>query len=153
MIVRKSLIVIAILALAGVAVSAYALWQHYAPLGSGFCNLSETFSCDLVNQSAFSDVFGIPVAGIGIVGYGLLFALALGALFDPSFAPRILPWALVAALAGFGFSAYLTYIELFVIGAACVLCVTSQTLILVITGVTGVAYRSARRDAGVVVSP
>ncbi|MBI4449839.1 hypothetical protein HY634_02165, partial [Candidatus Uhrbacteria bacterium] len=46
---RKLLIAIALLAFLGIVVSSYALWQHYAPLGSAFCNLGETFSCDLVN--------------------------------------------------------------------------------------------------------
>jgi uncharacterized membrane protein len=45
------------------------------------------------------------------------------------------------------FSAYLTYIEFFVIGAACLLCVTSQTLILGISWGAAFAYRSARRNA------
>ena len=168
---RRLLLTIAILSLAGVAVSAYALSQHYAPLGSAFCNLGETFSCDLVNKSAFSEVFGIPVAGIGVAGYAALFALALGALFDKSLSPppqgigvsssseisnlksmvrgrRIrgpLALLLILSLLGLLFSAYLTYIEFFVIGAVCILCVTSQALILAITGVGYVGWRWQRR--------
>lgn len=138
---RKFLLTIAVLSLAGVAVSAYALYQHYAPLGSAFCNLGETFSCDLVNKSAFSEVFGIPVAGIGIAGYVALFALALGAFFDPASAPRLLPWILAAAIGGLLFSLYLTYVEFFVIGAVCILCVISQTLILAITALAAFAWK------------
>ncbi len=167
---RKLLIIIAALAALGVGVSAYALWQHYAPLGAAFCNLGETLSCDLVNKSAFSEVFGIPVAGIGIAGYLALFAL--GALAESRRSQFIAPppagrgsergWGnqrtllcllLVMALAGFGFSAYLTYIEFFVIGAICILCVTSQVLIFMITVATGFAYRSARWGATDVISP
>lgn len=138
---RKLLITIAILSFAGVVVSAYALWQHYAPLGSAFCSLGETFSCDLVNKSTFSEAFGIPVAGIGIVGYVALFALALGIVLDPQSAPRLLPWILAASFGGLLFSLYLTYVELFIIGAVCILCVTSQALILTITTLSAIVWK------------
>ncbi|MDO8599391.1 MAG: vitamin K epoxide reductase family protein [bacterium] len=150
---RKLLATTAILALAGAAVSGYALWQHYAPLGAAFCNLGETFSCDIVNQSAFSEVLGIPVALIGILGYVGIGALALVAYTRISPPPAgggsergwgtqraILRTLLIASLTGFVFSAYLTYIELFVIGAVCILCVTSQAIILAITALTGIVW-------------
>ena len=51
------------------------------------------------------------------------------------------------SIIGLVFSAYLTYIEFFVIGAICVLCVTSQTLILAITVLTSIAWRGGRNVA------
>lgn len=167
---RRLLIAIVILAALGVGVSAYALWQHYAPLGSAFCNLGETFSCDLVNKSAFSEVFGIPVALIGILGYVGIGALAVVAysMVSPPLpgGERLVPrssksevgeWVrgqvsnvkcqtlmrllLIASLAGLAFSLYLTYLEFFVIGAICVLCVTSQALILAITVLTTAVWQ------------
>ena len=67
---------IAILAVAGFAVSAVSLQRHYAKSATAFCELGEKFNCDIVNRSEYSSVMGIPVAGIGIVGYGVLLALA-----------------------------------------------------------------------------
>ncbi|MBI4449851.1 vitamin K epoxide reductase family protein, partial [Candidatus Uhrbacteria bacterium] len=122
----------------------YALWQHYAPLGSAFCNLGETFSCDIVNKSAFSEVFGIPVALLGVLGYVGIGSLALGALVDTAQRARLLPVLLTVSLIGLVFSLYLTYIELFVIGAVCILCVTSQALILAITALAGIVWRGGR---------
>ena len=148
---KKLLITIAILSVLGVGVSSYALWQHYAPLGAAFCNVNETFSCDIVNKSEFSEFLGVPVAGIGLVAYLGFLAVSIGVLIDRAAAPRVLPWLLVAAIGGLGFSAYLTYIEFFVIGAVCILCVTSQALILGISGGAAVAYRFARRDVGATV--
>ncbi|MDP3771142.1 MAG: vitamin K epoxide reductase family protein [bacterium] len=130
---RKLLIIITALAALGVAVSSYALWQHYAPLGSAFCNLGETFSCDLVNKSAFSEVFGIPVALIGIIGYVGIGAMAIRGLMGGTRVPQLIAWLLVTAIGGLMFSLSLTYIEFFVIGAVCILCVVSQALILAIT--------------------
>ena len=131
---KKLLITIALLSCAGVAVSAYALWQHYAPLGAAFCNLNESFSCDLVNKSAYSEFLGIPVAGIGIAGYVVLGVLAIALVVQPGWRASVLPVFLTAALGGLGFAAYLTYVEFFVIGAYCILCIVSQVLIIGIAG-------------------
>ena len=66
----------AALALAGVVVSAVSLQRHYAKSASAFCDFGERFNCDIVNRSEYSTVMGIPVAAIGVAGYGVLFALA-----------------------------------------------------------------------------
>ena len=68
--------VIAVLALAGVIVSAVSLQRHYAKSATAFCDLSQKFSCDIVNRSEYSTLMGIPVAGIGVAGYAVLFVLA-----------------------------------------------------------------------------
>src|SRR5579863_6966348 len=68
--------VIAILSVAGIGVSAVSLQRHYAKSATSFCEFGEKFNCDIVNRSEYSEVMGIPVAGIGVVGYGVLFALS-----------------------------------------------------------------------------
>ena len=67
---------IAILALAGVVVSTASLERHYAKSATGFCDLSQKFNCDIVNRSEYSEIEGIPVAAIGVVGYAALFWLS-----------------------------------------------------------------------------
>ncbi|HXR29694.1 MAG TPA: vitamin K epoxide reductase family protein [Solirubrobacterales bacterium] len=78
--------------------------------------------CQTVAESAYSELLGINVAVIGIAGYVLLLACALlrgdGA--------RMAGFAL--SLIGFGFSLYLTYLELFTIEAICQWCVGSAVL-------------------------
>ena len=69
---RILLVSIAILALAGVVVSTVSLSRHYAKSATGFCDLSQKFNCDIVNRSEYSEVEGIPVAAIGVVGYAAL---------------------------------------------------------------------------------
>ena len=73
---RVLYLAIAILAVAGVVVSGMSLERHYAKSASAFCDFGERFNCDIVNRSEYSSVMGIPVAGIGIAGYGVLAALA-----------------------------------------------------------------------------
>jgi uncharacterized membrane protein len=126
---RGLFLAIAILAFAGMVVSAISLQRHYAKSASAFCDFGERFNCDIVNRSEYSTLVGIPVAGIGVAGYALLLALAT------VFRSRIeTPLRLLAASsAGFAFALYLTYIEGHVLDTWCVLCLSSLALITMIT--------------------
>ena len=50
--------VIAVLALAGVIVSAVSLQRHYAKSATAYCDFSQKFSCDIVNRSEYSTLHG-----------------------------------------------------------------------------------------------
>ncbi len=120
---------IAILALVGMVVSAVSLQRHYAKSATAFCEVGEKFNCDIVNRSEYSSLMGIPVAGIGIVGYGVLFALATIYRAREETPLRLL----VAALAGLALALYLTYVEGYVLETWCILCLSSLALIAMIT--------------------
>jgi uncharacterized membrane protein len=115
--------VIALLALAGVVVSALALRVHY-DTGTEPCSINEKWDCGIVNHSPFAEIEGIPVAAIGIVGYLVLTYLS----FD-----RRRTWLVGASLVGLGFALYLTNIERTVLQVWCLYCVISQGLIALIT--------------------
>ena len=127
-------LIISVLAVAGVVVSAVSLQRHYAKSASAFCDFGERFNCDIVNRSEYSTVMGIPVAAIGIAGYGFLLARAT-VYRSRSGTPLQL---LAAALAGLAFASYLTYIEGSVLETWCVLCLSSLALISMITVLAGV---------------
>jgi vitamin-K-epoxide reductase (warfarin-sensitive) len=122
---RRLLLLIAVLALSGAVVSSVSLHHHYGTSKTAYCDLGESFNCDIVNRSTYSAIFGVPVALIGIVGY---LALLLLATFYHHHAdtPAIL---MISSAAGMGFALYLTYIEGFVLAAWCILCLTSLGLI------------------------
>jgi len=130
---RNLLLVIAILAVAGMAVSGVSLQRHYAKSATAFCDVGEKFNCDIVNRSEYSRVMGIPVAAIGIVGYGVLLVLATVYRSLAETPLRLL----VAAIAGLGFALYLTYVEAYVLDTWCILCLGSLGLIAAITGLAG----------------
>lgn len=125
---------IAILALAGIAVSGVSLQRHYAKSATQFCDFGARFNCDIVNRSEYSSVMGIPVAGIGVAGYGLLFALATFYRSRLQTPLRLL----LAALAGLAFALYLTYIEGYVLDTWCILCLSSLALVALIAVLAGV---------------
>jgi uncharacterized membrane protein len=122
---RRGMLWIAILAVAGVSVSSISLYHHLGTSKTGFCDFGQSFNCDLVNRSAYSTVAGVPVALIGVLGY--LAILAFATVYrDKAETPLILA---IASVGGLGFSLYLTYIEAHVLGLWCVLCLSSLSLI------------------------
>ncbi len=137
----KSLVLIAVLAVAGVAVSSISLAHHYSTSTTSFCDFGENFNCDIVNKSEYSSILGVPVALIGILGY--LALLALATIYRRrEDAPAIL---FGAAAAGLVFALYLTYVEAFILTVWCVLCLSSLFLIFGITVLSGISFLQQRR--------
>ena len=140
---RRIYVLIAVLALAGVVDSGVALRNHYAKSKTAFCDLGESFNCDIVNRSSYSVVMGIPVALVGMLGYVALLGLST-AYRGKAETPAIL---LMAALAGLGFALYLTYIEAYVLAVWCVLCLFSLAMITGIAALSSVlVVQSVRQD-------
>ena len=131
---RGLFLAIAVLAVAGISVSAVSLQRHYAKSASAFCDIGEEFNCDIVNRSEYSSVMGIPVAGIGVAGYGVLLILATLYRMRAETPTRLL----AAAIAGLGFALYLTYVEGHVLGTWCILCLSSLGMIAGIAVLAGV---------------
>jgi len=137
---RQLFAAVALLSIAGIAVSSVSLYDHHSSSPSSFCDFGGNFNCDLVNRSIYSTVLGIPVALIGIVGYVAIFVLAVYLRSSPSTPARLL----LASLLGLGFALYLTYVEAFVLAVWCVLCLSSLGLILAIAVCSGLLLRSSR---------
>lgn len=110
-------------------VSAVSLQRHYAKSATAYCDFNQKFSCDIVNRSEYSTVMGIPVAGIGVAGYGALFVLSAFWKLRAETRTRLLG----ASLAGLAFALYLTYIEAYELMTWCILCLASLAMISVIT--------------------
>jgi uncharacterized membrane protein len=117
---RTLRIAAAILAIAGIGVATYITIAEFGG-GAPKC-LAGGHGCETVAQSHYSHLAGINVAAIGIIGYVLLLVAAI-LPGDPGRFSGFL-----FALVGFGFSLYLTYLELFVIDAICQWCVASAVL-------------------------
>lgn len=134
----------ALLSLAGLFISAYLYLYKLGRIGSLACGSG---GCETVQLSPWSKFAGVEVALIGVLGYAGLLALSLAAL-QPGLARRRWPASLLAWLAGIGvlFTAYLTYLELFVIHAICRWCVGSGFVILATFVVALLDLRRLPRD-------
>ncbi len=140
---RRILLAIALLALAGIAVSSVSLYHHYRTDKTSYCDIGQTFNCDIVNRSTYSVVAGVPVALIGIIGYVALLVLAT-IHRSKAGSPAML---LMGSLGGLGFALYLTYVEAFVLATWCILCLSSLAVILVIAVLSSVLVADVARGA------
>jgi uncharacterized membrane protein len=141
------LIAIIVMSLAGMVDSGYAVTLHYDDDNDSFCNVSETFNCDTVNTSKYSEIIGVPVAGIGFAGYLLYAVMAASLLAGITYRGLAVPLLLLAGVFGVVFSLGLTYIEFFILEAVCILCVVSQVLVIAILAASlGVAVSLRRND-------
>jgi uncharacterized membrane protein len=131
---------IAVLSLVGFFVSLYLWFYKIGLIGQLQCGAG---GCETVQLSPQAMFLGLPVAFYGVAGYAVLLVLSLIALQPRFQGRRGVTVALVAlSTIGFLFSAYLTYLELFVIHALCRWCVVSGILMTVIWVV---ALRDLRR--------
>ena len=130
---RGILTTIVLLSVTGIGVSLVSLYHHYGTSKTSYCDFGANFNCDMVNRSIYSEVGGVPVALIGILGYCGLLSMAIFN-WRKEDAPVFL---LVGSLAGLAFALYLTYIEGFVLAVWCVLCLSSLGLISAITVLSG----------------
>jgi uncharacterized membrane protein len=136
--------ILALLALAGLMLSAYLTLFKLGYIGHLACGLG---SCERVQTSRWSVLLGIPVAAWGAAFYFVVLATAVVGT-QPKFADTSgISWVL-AGLTGWGvlFSAYLTAVELFVIHAICEYCVTSAVLVTVMCAVAASDVLAFRRD-------
>jgi len=123
---------IALLALAGILVSSVSLYHHFSRSKTSFCDIGQSFNCDLVNRSQYSVFHGVPEALLGILGYLLILSLAT-VYREKAETPFILAGVTLAAL---GFALYLTYIEAYVLYAWCILCLSSLLLIVILAALS-----------------
>ncbi len=138
-------LIMAVLAAVGLAVSIYLTSVHYAnvPL---VC-LEGSTGCEEVNRSIYSEVAGVAVALLGAGAYAVLLA-ALWAEWQAILKTQeavLVQYGV--SLAGAIFSLYLTYVELFVLGAVCTWCVISAVCIIAFAVLAVVRLRALLTEA------
>jgi uncharacterized membrane protein len=133
----------ALLSLLGLFLSAYLYLYKIGRIGTLACGAG---GCETVQQSPWSQFAGVEVSLIGLAGYAGLLLISLAAL-QPGVSHQRWPTTLLLVLAGLGvaFTAYLTYLELFVIHAICRWCVGSAAIIVAIFVVAVLEQRKLAR--------
>jgi uncharacterized membrane protein len=135
---RSLRIIMIVLAGVGLGVATYLTVIHYAGI-KPLCGKGGG-GCEIVQTSEYSKLVGVPVALIGLIGYVAI----LGSLLVPE--NETSRFATVGfTVVGFGFSAYLTYRELFTIHHICEWCVSSAVIVAVLMCLS--IWRFLRGDA------
>ncbi len=130
---------ILVIALVGLLESIYLTYIHYHGISALPCFGAHggQSSCALVQTSVYSKLAGIPVALLGLIGYVTI----LATLFIRGELGRAAAFGV--ALTGFGFSAYLTYREIFTLKEICEWCVGSALMMTALTILTAIRYLRA----------
>jgi len=132
--VSRLRIACAAVAAAGLAIAAYLTIAHYAG-ADPVCAVAH--GCATVQQSGYAELAGVPVAVIGLLGYVAILA---------SLARDGEAWRTATAflaLGGFGFSAWLTYVEVVRLDAICIWCVGSAVCMTLLAGLSAARVLSA----------
>jgi uncharacterized membrane protein len=116
------------LAAAGMLVAAYLTWLKLSGSGAALCVAGS--GCDIVQASRYSTFLWVPTALWGLATY-----VAIGVLAWLGLTSRNWPIAFALAAGGVGFSAYLTWLSVFDLGATCVWCLTSALILIAILAV------------------
>lgn len=137
----------AVISLAGLFIGIYLTLYHYGVIGTLACGVG---SCETVQTSRYSVFLGVPVATWGAGFYVLMLAITL-ARVQPTFEDSAGLTLATLALATWGvvFTAWLNYLEGFVIHAWCEWCLASAGLVLLLFVLALLEWRDYRR-AGVV---
>ncbi len=119
-----------ILSAVGVALAALVLLIHHRQAASqgaytSFCDISAKVSCDVVLDSSYATLLGIPIAGWGLLSYLVSGAIAL-ALAGARGDARLRVAATLAGVTGamLGVALYFFAVAAFAIGVACPLCLS-----------------------------
>ena len=128
---KKLLRIVVAFAVIGMALSAYSFLHHESLVSGAFCTIDATFNCDIVNRGPYSEIGGVPVSVMGLVGYGFLLVAAAMRTRKPH-DRALLDFLVLASGGALAFSLYLTGIEAFVLHAWCIICITSQVSIVTI---------------------
>jgi len=114
-------------ALIGLGVAGYLTVVHYAG-GTPVCAIAH--GCAVVQKSSYAELAGVPVALLGLLGYVAILASLAG---DGERARTVTAGL---CFAGFGFSAWLTWVEVGELHAICVWCVGSALCMTALAGLS-----------------
>jgi len=126
------------LAVAGFLISAYLTWTYLS--GAAPVCVGGSSGCEAVQTSRYSEILGFPVAALGLFAYAAMLVCAVLR------GEKVAVFGAFVALVGVLFSAYLSYLEFFVLRAICQWCVASAVLVVAYLVLGALRLRATRPD-------
>lgn len=128
------------LGLLGFMDALYLTFEHYS---GGQVTCIVTTGCDKVLSGPYSEIFGIPIALIGVIYYLFIFSGALFFLFGSTH--KFFRLALLAASAGFLASIWFISLQLFIIKSICFYCMISASCSTILFLMAVLSFFHARK--------
>ncbi len=124
---NKSLLFVTVLSVIGIVLSVLLLKEHYRLMTHGFgdksfCSINQWIDCDIVNGSSFSEIYGIPLAGLGLLYYLTVLVNSLIALVSSKNREDGPAFIFLLSFFAIGFTAYTMFVSLNKLHVVCLLC-------------------------------
>jgi len=134
---KKWLVAVFVAALIGIGLSYISISEYFSIQKSGlenqsFCTVNNFINCDLVNASSYSTLFGIPVAGWGLLFYIASAAFALFVKLSKSNKDAALSLIWVISIVGVVWALRMAYVSIFVLNAICLTCLSEYVVTIFI---------------------
>ena len=141
---RRSALLALTCALVGLGASAAAAYTHYHllydPTYRSFCDVSSTISCTQVYASRFSTFRGVPVAVFGALAFTAAVLLSVAGFMARQDVRESVPgYLFVLSTLSLAVILYLGYASFFILGAVCLLCLTTYAAVIGLFLVSGAA--------------
>jgi len=127
---RALQVALAVVAVAGIAVSGYLTYVHYRPEAL-IC--TSHGGCETVQQSSYAELAGIPVALLGLIVWCAVLVLVA---WDSEQARTAVA---AIALGAAGFAVYLVTLQAFVIDAWCIWCLVNDLVLVPLLAILAVS--------------
>lgn len=112
-----------VLAIIGIFLSVYLLWQQIFKPAFQPCTISATVNCDAIITGSVSKTLGIPTPLYGLIGYIMILVSSM------FYYRRLL---LGMALFGMVFCLWIAYQELFLLNVICPVCIGCQVIMIAV---------------------
>lgn len=125
---KKWLTAVFIAAIFGIVLSAISLSEYFHIQKAGledvsFCSIDEVVNCDIINASSYAVLFGIPVAGFGLLFYLAVAVFALFVRIAKSPKNAALSFILAVSFLGLLWTLRMAHVSAFILNAVCITCI------------------------------
>lgn len=119
--ISKLLLLVKILAIFGILLSIYLLWQQLMRPSFTPCSINSWINCDAVISGPVAKTFGLPTPLYGLIGYIVMLMAAF-----------LQKKKILVGTAAFGliFCLWIAYQELFLLRVICPVCIMCQLVML-----------------------
>ena len=131
---KKLLMIVMALSIIAVLDTVYLTYLHFSDT-KAVCDISEKFSCEIVNKSSYSELGGIPISLLGLIVSLSIFLLTFcGLRKKKAFGFHPLRLAITLLIGSLFFAGYLYFVQAFLLLVYCLFCLLFDFLLVLMLG-------------------